>query len=83
MALTLEADTQDVVTLEEYVDYIVRQVDVDDEASILASAPKLRALANNRRMVGDYLTEELRTWKNFQSSNYAFSDQYVKQREYL
>jgi len=69
MALTLEADTRHTMTLEEYVDYVSREVDVDDEASILASAPALRALANNRRFVGDYLTAQLRSWKNFQPTN--------------
>jgi hypothetical protein len=48
MAVTLDADTQQVITLDEYVDFISREVDADDEASILASAPMLRALANNR-----------------------------------
>ena len=60
MALTLETDTQAAITLEEYVDYVSREVDADDEASIIASAHMLRALANNRRIVGDYLTAELR-----------------------
>jgi len=69
MAVTLEADTQQVITLDEYVDFISREVDADDEASILASAPMLRALANNRSMIGDYLTEELRSWQTFQPTN--------------
>ena len=69
MALTLETDTQDTMTLEEYVDYVSREVDLDDEASILASARVLRALANNRRFVGEFLTAELRSWKDFQPTN--------------
>lgn len=69
MALTLETDTQAAITLEEYVDYVSREVDPDDEASIIASAHMLRALANNRRVIGDYLTAELQSWKTFQPTN--------------
>ena len=69
MALTLETDTQAAITLEEYVDYITREVDAEDEESIIASAHMLRALANNRRMVGDFLTAELLAWKEFQPAN--------------
>jgi hypothetical protein len=69
MALTLETDTPDTISLEEYVDYVSREVDVEDEASVLASAHKLRALANNRRFVGEYLTRQLRSWRDFQPTN--------------
>ena len=69
MALTLDVDTQDAITLDEYLDYLSREVDADDEDSILASAPMLQALANNPRVIGDYLTEELRHWKEFQPTN--------------
>ena len=69
MALTLETDTHAAITLEEYVDYVSREVDPDDEASIIASAHMLRALANNRRVIGDYLTAELQSWKTFQPTN--------------
>jgi hypothetical protein len=69
MALTLDVDTREAIGLEEYVEYVSREVDADDEASILASAHMLRALANNRRVVGDYLTAELRSWRDFQPTN--------------
>ena len=82
MALTLEADTQESITLEEYVDYVSREVDVDDEASIVASARALRALANNRRFVGQFLTNELRSWKDFQPTNgYTAQTFMLAQRE--
>lgn len=69
MALTLAAQTDEIISLEEYVDYVSREVDVEDEDSVLASAPKLRALANNRLFVAQHLTEELRSWRAFQATN--------------
>jgi hypothetical protein len=69
MALTLDIETAQAITLEEYVEHVLREVDPDDEASVLASAPMLRALANNRRVVGDFLTAELRSWRDFQPAN--------------
>jgi hypothetical protein len=53
MALTLPCDTDVTVSLEGYVDLLKTEVDFDDRASVLASAPRLRALANNRRFLVD------------------------------
>lgn len=69
MALTLTSDIQESVTLDEYIDYVAREVDVNDEASVIASAPMLQALANNRHFVAECLTDEIRSWQAFQLTN--------------
>jgi hypothetical protein len=69
MALTLATETTEALSLDEYLERVASTVDLDDEDSIIASAPLLRGLANNRRVVGEFLTEELRGWREFQPTN--------------
>ncbi len=63
MALTLEAETDRVVTLPEFLDYVRAHVDSRDEASVLAAAPMLRALANNRSFLRDELHKQLAAFR--------------------
>jgi len=51
MALTIPCSTSRVVTVEEYLDHIRTKVDLRDVDSLAASAPMLRALANDRELV--------------------------------
>ena len=51
MALSIPSNTASVVTLDEYLHHIRTQVDLRDEQSVAASAPLLRALANDRDLV--------------------------------
>lgn len=51
MALTLYPETAQTISIEEYLDHIGREVDLRDEASVAASAIKLKALANDRGLV--------------------------------
>lgn len=51
MALTLHCHNEDVIRLEDYLDRIEAEVDLRDPDSIAASAPWLRALANDRSLV--------------------------------
>jgi hypothetical protein len=82
MALTLVSDTDKIVGLEEYVDYVAREVDVSNEDSIIASAPMLQALGNNRHFVSELLTAELRSWQTFQEGNdYTAPTLMLAQRE--
>ena len=69
MAITLEAPSNDVISLEEYVDYIERRVDLDDIDSVCASAPMFRALMNNRSLIRDFVDGELRRWREYQPRN--------------
>jgi hypothetical protein len=51
--------------LDEYVDWVHRNVDGFDEASVEASAPQLRALANNRELVLDMVEASLKQDDSF------------------
>ncbi|SDM84599.1 hypothetical protein [Maricaulis salignorans] len=69
MAITLQSDRTDTIELDEYVDYVTRHVDPTDTDQVLASAPMLKALANNRSFLVDKFNRELQDWDTFQSSN--------------
>ena len=60
MALIIHCETSDVLPLDEYIDYIATEVDFDDVDSIAASAPKLRALANDRELVVRHLNDQIK-----------------------
>lgn len=77
MALTLDVDTDRVLGLDAYLEHVRREVDVDDEASILASAPLLRALANDRTFLADLLVRGLVDWPTFQADNPYASRSFV------
>jgi len=69
MALTLEANTEEVWDLETYMEFLSRNVDVHDEASVAASAEGLKRLANNRSFLREIIHEELLDWRDFQAKN--------------
>ena len=51
MALTIPCNTTRIVSVDEYIDHMRTNVDLRDEESVAASAPMLRALANDRELV--------------------------------
>lgn len=55
MALTLQADNTNIISLADFVDHVQTNVDICDPHSICEVAPMIRALANNR----DFLVEAL------------------------
>ncbi|MGH6629314.1 MAG: hypothetical protein ACREB3_06255 [Burkholderiales bacterium] len=65
MARTIPCSNSDAISIEEYLEHVRARVDLRDEDSIAASAPKLRALANDRdlivrelnRRIENYLTD--------------------------
>lgn len=59
MAVTRLCTNTDVLGLEDYVEYVRRHVDASDDESVIESAPRLRALANNRRLLIDRFNREL------------------------
>lgn len=63
MALTAPCENSRVIALDEYVRHVRTQVDFSNQESILASAPMLRALANNRTLVLDRINDAVE--KNF------------------
>lgn len=51
MALTIPCETTKVVDIDEYVEYVRTKVILTDHDSVAASAPMLRALANDRSLI--------------------------------
>ena len=69
MALSFSIDTDQILELDEYVDYVKHNVDLLDLDSIAASAPQFRALMNNRRVITDVINQQLTDWSTFQAGN--------------
>lgn len=63
MVYISDTTSSEVFSVEEYVDYVRRNVDVRDFESVVESASALRSLANNRKFVLDGYHDELkRCW---------------------
>ena len=59
MALTIPSNTARVVTVHEYMEYVSKNVDLRDVDSLAASAPMLRALANDRELIVRELNQRI------------------------
>lgn len=60
MAVTIPCNTTRVISVDEYLEYIRANVDLRDVSSIAASAPELRALANDRELVVKELNKRVK-----------------------
>lgn len=60
MALTIACSTQRIVGIEEFLDYVSTQVDLRDQDSVVATAPMLRGLANDRSLVVQQLNKQVK-----------------------
>jgi hypothetical protein len=69
VALTIDAATDRVITLEEYLRFVREEVDMESADSLIASGPMLRALANNRSFLAEEIHRQLLDWKRFQPGN--------------
>jgi hypothetical protein len=69
MTLTIFPSTTSSMTLEQYIEYVERCVDVTDEDAVLASAEQLGALANDRAFLVKKFNRELRDLATFQAGN--------------
>jgi len=69
MAITIDIDTNKKVSLEEFVDYVKKNVDSRDEESLCDAALMLKALSNNKDFFTDRLNNELQNWEDFQNFN--------------
>jgi hypothetical protein len=58
VALTIPCDTRRVLTIDEYVDH-VKSLDLKNEEGVAASAPMLKALANDRTLVVRMLNQQI------------------------
>jgi hypothetical protein len=59
MALTIPCTTSDAVSIGDYLDHVRSKVDLRDPDSLAASAPMLRALANDRSLVVSELNRRI------------------------
>ena len=69
MAISLNIDTNEVIGLEDYKEYVRSSIDPGDQDSVLASAVKLKALANNRLFLVERVNDELKNFRDFQLDN--------------
>jgi hypothetical protein len=66
MALTIPIATEESISLGELVADAEAILDPDDESTLVALAPQLRRLANNRHFLADFINQELAAWDQFQ-----------------
>jgi hypothetical protein len=62
MALTIPCNTTNVVSVQEYMEHVRAKVDLRDADSVAASAPMLRALANDRELVVRELNQRIENY---------------------
>jgi hypothetical protein len=60
VAITLIHETTKTLALEEFVEICNREMEVEDEASVISMAPYLKMLANNPAFLIEYVLNELR-----------------------
>src|SRR5882757_2712224 len=65
MAITIACNNAEIVTLDEFIDYVHTHVDLQDLASVATAAPKFRSLANDRALVVRHLNHQVK--ENFRS----------------
>ena len=69
MALTIEAETEEVLDIETFNERVARYLDPADEASVASVARDFRALANNREFIARKINADLDGWASFQTGN--------------
>jgi len=69
VTVTIYPTSASSLSLEEYIEYVDRCVDVTDEDALLASAEQLGELANDRKFLVRRFNLELRDWATFQEGN--------------
>ncbi len=62
MALTIPCTTSDVLSIGDYLEHVRSKVDLRDVDSLAASAPMLRALANDRALVVNELNRRIESY---------------------
>jgi len=69
MAITIESSNNNIVTLEEYLDFMHRHVDVSDPDSLASSAAMFKGVLNNKSLLTDRLNKELASARDYQGNN--------------
>ncbi|GGW83906.1 transposase [Alteromonas halophila] len=77
MPLTVDCKTHEIIELQEFVDRLYEnKVDPSDQESLLAAAPDLKALSNNKHFLGQYIANEIKNYSEFQKDN-TYSSQVI------
>jgi hypothetical protein len=69
MALTIPVQTEESISLAEFVADVRATLDVDDQDSLVALAPRLRRLANDRRFLVDFINDQITGGTAFQADS--------------
>lgn len=69
MTTTIDRHTQDVISLEEYIDFCDSHPEMREPEAAIEYADRLQALCNNPQFFADYLNRELQNISQFQSDN--------------
>lgn len=64
MAITLISEASNPIAVDEYVDHILKNVDINDIESLSEAAPQLKALAKNKNIVVDLFNRNLENFVN-------------------
>jgi hypothetical protein len=69
LAITFATDTDESISLEQFVHEVESILDSDDQDTLVALAPRLRRLANNRTFLAEFINDELANWEQFQKDS--------------
>jgi hypothetical protein len=70
MAVTIEANSNTTLAIDDYVEFVDRHLDPNDLDAICGHANVFAALLNNGTIMADALNAELRRWRSFQTRNH-------------
>jgi hypothetical protein len=73
MAITVEEKANAAISLNEYLEYVGKYVDAEDQESVLASAPKLHALSLNKALLVDSMNRNLESLSKPNRTNIFYS----------
>lgn len=69
MPVFIQSNVEETITIEEYLHHIENEVDLTSDNDILNSASKLKALANNKSLISDIITQYIDKDDGFDVSN--------------
>ncbi len=69
MALTIDATSDSTISINDYLDYMNREIAVDDIDQIVDTAPVFASLLRDPTIVAAAINKELLNWREFQQEN--------------
>lgn len=73
MAISTYCSTDDIIEIDEFIEYVETEVDLDDEDSLVAAATMLQALANNKRALIEIFNHDLLSYDINAGASYSQS----------